>query len=157
MGTVPYLDVAAFRAATLAPASYVDHVELVEPGWLLGRLTYWSAWINSRLAKRYAVPFAVPPATPETVVGWLERLVTWELYLKRGIDATDEQVARIEARHDVAKAEVAEAAESRDGLFELPLRRDSNATGVSRGGPLGYSEVSPYTWSRLQRDAAREE
>ncbi len=157
MATTPYLDLEAFKGATLAPASYADEVEALEPGWLLAKLTWWSAWINARLAKRYATPFALAPNTPETVTGWLEQLVTWELYLKRGIDATAQQLERVEARHDSAKKEVTEAADSEKGLFELPLRSDSTVTGVSRGGPLGYSEASPYTWSVRQRDAALDE
>jgi hypothetical protein len=157
MATTPYLDLSAFKGSTLAPASYADEVEIREPGWLLRRLTHWSAWINSRLAKRYAAPFAAAPDTPEAVTGWLEAIVTWELYLKRGIDATDQQLEKIEKRHDTAKAEVAEAADLQTNKFELPLRNDTSTTGVSRGGPLGYGEASPYTWSSRQRDAAGDE
>jgi len=56
-------------------------------------------------------------------------------------------------QHDIAVAELKEAADSKDGLFDLPLRADTTATGVSKGGPRGYSEASPYT--NLDRQRAR--
>jgi hypothetical protein len=155
VATTPYHDLASFKGATLAPASYVDAIEAIEPGWTLGRLVAWSAWINSRLTKRYAAPFAAP--YPETVTGWLERLVSWEVYLKRGLDATDQQIDRIEARHNAAQAEVREASSAVDNLFELPLRADTTAGGITKGAPLGYSEVSPYTFSGVQRELAKDE
>jgi hypothetical protein len=142
---------------TLAPGTYVDAIETLEAGWLLRRLTHWSAWINARLAKRYAVPFAASPLTPETVTGWLEAIVTWEVYLKRGADPTDAQLVDIKKRYDDALADVNDAANNEQSRPELPLRNDTNAQGITRGGPLAYVEVSPYTWSQVQRDAAEDE
>lgn len=155
MATTPYHDLASFKASTLGPARYVDEIEASEPGWILGRLVSWSAWLNSRLTKRYAAPFALP--YPETVTGWLERIVTWEVYLKHGLDATDAQIDKIQGRHDSAQAEVREAASAVDNLFELPLRADTTAGGVTKGAPLGYTEVSPFTFSGIQRELAKDE
>lgn len=152
-----YLTNAQFKLLTIAPAVYVDQIEALEAGWTQAQLDHWSIWIDSRLKKRYAAPFDT--ASPPTVVrGWLARIVTEELYLKRGVDATDEQFVRVTERAKDARDEVKEAAESKEGLFELPLRQDApGATGVTKGAPLAYTEVSPYTWSRLQREAAIDE
>jgi hypothetical protein len=151
---MPYLDLTTYRARTIAPPLYLDEVEAQHPGWLLEQLTFWSSWIDSRLKKRYAAPFAAPPNTPPTVLGWLARIVDAELYLKRGYDPNDKQSARVDTRADTARAEIQEAADSEKGLFELPLRADEPAaTAITRGGPLGYTEQSPYTWSDVQRDA----
>ena len=89
MSSVPYLDLNGFKGLTVMPASDVDGIETSAPGWILGQLTYWSSQIDSRLAKRYAVPF--PSPYPTAVTGWLARIVTQRLYIKRGVDSTDAQ------------------------------------------------------------------
>jgi phage gp36-like protein len=144
-----YLTIAQLKTRTLAPAAYVDAVEAAEPGWTAQALDTTSAWIDSRLRKRYAAPFSAP--YPETVCGWVEAIVTERLYLKRGIDATDQQLERIQALADRARDEVKEAADSKEGLFDLPLRADTTEDGISKGTPLGYGEASPYTWADNQR------
>jgi uncharacterized protein DUF1320 len=155
VATTPYLDRPAFKLLTIAPASYVDEIHVREPGWIDAQLIAASAWINSRLSKRYDAPFASP--YPEAVTLWLSKLVTYALYLKRGVDQTDEQFDDIKQQALDAQVEIKEAADNKDGLFDLPLRADTVESGITRGGPLGYSEVSPYTWSRLQAEAAEDE
>lgn len=153
-----YLTPTTYADLTIAPPEYIPQVEAMAPRWLAAQLEYWSSWIDARLRKRYAAPFAAAPNTPPAVTGWLARIVDCELYLKRGIDPDDKQVDDVKERVAEAKAEVKEAADSTTGLFELPLRAAEPAvSGVSRGGPLMYSEVSPYTWSAVQRDAAGSE
>lgn len=152
MATTPYLDLSGFTNLTLAPAAYVTEIETAEAGWTLRRLTHWTAWINSRLSKRYAVPFASP--YPETAITWLCEIVTEEIYLKVGIDTTSAQQDRIKERAEQAKAQVQEAADAERGLFELPLRADLESPGVTRGSPLVYSEQSPYKWTTVQWDEA---
>lgn len=153
-----YLTPTTYADLTLAPAEYLLQVEVIAPRWLAGQLEYWSSWIDSRLRKRYAAPFAAAPDTPPVVMGWLARIVDRELYLKRGVNPDDQQIGDVKDRALEAKAEVKEAADSKDGLFELPLRASQpTAQGVSRGGPLMYTEVSPYTWSSVQRDTAADE
>lgn len=154
-----YLTLATYKNLTLAPPSYVDDAETRHPGWVLAQLEFWSAWIDSRLKKRYAAPFAASPNTPPVILGWLTRILDAELYLKIGINPRDEQAATVvQERAAESKAEVKEAADSKDGLFELPLRADQPAaTDISRAAPLGYTEQSPYTWTSVQRDAAADE
>jgi hypothetical protein len=150
-----YLTLATYKNLTLAPTSYVDQAEVQHPGWVLAQLEFWSSWIDSRLKKRYAAPFAAPPNTPPVILGWLVRVLDAELYLKIGINPRDEQAATtVQERAAEAKAEVKEAADSKEGLFELPLRADlPEATDITRGGPLGYTEQDPYTWTEVQVEA----
>jgi len=156
MATTPYVDVSGFTDLTVAPASYVTDVEALHTGWLLGQLVHWSAWINSQLRKRYAVPFAAP--YPETVINWLVDIVTVRLYFKLGVDTTDAQfIEGIVKASDTAKAEIKEASDSPNGHWELPLRADDPTTAISKGGPLVYGEQSPYVWTTKQQEAASEE
>lgn len=152
-----YLTPETFRDLSLLPPSYVDTIEQMHPGWLGRQLTRWSSWIDARLAKRYATPFS-SDSPPMIVEEWLNRIVTHRCYLKRGVDPTDAQVEDIKVDAEKAMAEITEAAEKNQNLFELPLRADApGSEGVSRGAPLAYSEQSPYTASELARDAAESE
>lgn len=153
--TTPYLDVAGFKAITLMPSSYVDELEVDAPGWLLRVLTSYSRFIDARLAKRYATPFATP--YPEVVEEWLARLVTHRCFLKRGFDPEDPEAGDYRDDAISAKEELLEAANSEDGLYDLPLRADVTESGIDRGGPFGYSEASPYVGFDLQRETGRDE
>ena len=84
-----YLNIDGFKLLTLMPGVHVDAIETVSPGWVDAQLEQVSSWIDSRLRKRYAVPFVAP--YPSAVTGWLARIVTVRGYLKRGVDSTDEQ------------------------------------------------------------------
>lgn len=118
-------------------------------------MQYWSAWIDSRLVKRYAAPFDSP--YPVAVKGWLNRIVTLRCYLRRGVDSGDRQVAEIKLDAENAQAEIKEAADAKDGLYELPLRADTTATGAKRGTPRVYSEASPYVGFDVQQARGRNE
>jgi len=150
-----YLTLAEFRALSLMPGGDIDALELVAAGWILGQLTAGSAAIDARLSKRYEAPFAAP--YPVAVTDWLARLVTVRAYLKRGVDANDSQFAEIKADEVAARAEIKEAADAKDGLYELPLRSDTTSGGAVRGLPLVYTEAGPYSWMDVQVDAARDE
>lgn len=153
--TTPYLDLEAFKDHTLMPATDVDSIEAVRPGWLLKQLAIGSSRINAVLAKRYVVPFGTP--CPEIVADWLARLVTLRAYLKRGVDPTDQQFSAIKESGDAVLGELEKAADADKGMYELPLRADLVASGVSQGNPRGYTEASPYVGFDVQVDAARDE
>lgn len=150
-----YLTKDDFKSRTLAPGGLVDDIEAVDAGWILIQLEEGSAWIDSRLRKRYAAPFSAP--YPVAVLSWLTKIVTVRCYLKRGVDATDEQFMSIQEDAKEARAEVMEAADSMAGLFDLPLRSNTTATGIDRAGPYSHSEQSPYVWATQQRRTGRNE
>lgn len=153
-----YLTLVEFQLRTTMPPEYVTAIESIQPGWTLAQLEQASRWIDSRLRKRYAVPFdlTADPA-PEAVKAWLTKLVTVQCYIRRGVDPTDQQFALIQQDAADAKAEIKEAADSNEGLFDLPWRDSEKATGISLGGPRVYSESSPYVWSNVQRTNAYNE
>ncbi|AKF06074.1 phage protein Gp36 family protein [Sandaracinus amylolyticus] len=153
---MPYLDTNGFKALTMMPSTSVDELEVIAPGWLSAKLAAKSRWIDSRLAKRYAVPFD-ESNPPEAIRDWLARIVTLSAYLRRGVDATDEQFVEIQKDAEKAEQEVLEAANAETGLFELPLRSATNEHGITRGGPRSYSEASPYVWRDQQARVGREE
>ena len=148
-----YLSVEEFRDETIMPASQVDEISIAAPHWLERQLVKKTAWINARLRKRYAAPFAAP--YPEAVKDWLARIVTPVCYLRLGTNPTDEQAGEIKADRDLAEKEVLEAAESEKGLFDLPLRQDTSASGIAKQGPKVSSQASPYAWMNGQRARAR--
>lgn len=149
-----YLTLGEFKARTLMPSTDVDDLENIAPGWVLAQLEQGSRWIDSRLRKRYEAPFEVATC-PEIVKSWLTRLATLRCYLRRGVDATDAQLALIQADAAEATAELVEAANCADGLFDIPLKDSEKTTGAVLGGPLGYAEASPFDWLDVQRDAVR--
>src|SRR5688572_19905169 len=124
--------------------------EARQPGWVLAQLQSQSGGIDARLRKRYAVPFV---ATPDVVRVWLTNIVTRRLFLFRGVDPTDRQFVEICKDADQSVQDLKEAADAVEGLFDLPLRNAGlSATAVSKGGPFGYSEASPYVGADLQRE-----
>lgn len=151
-----YLTLAEFRAITTMPWGDVDDLEVAAPGWIVNQVIVASGLIDGRLRKRYAAPFVAP--VPDIVRSWTARIVTLRAYLRRGVDARDAQFQVILDDATRAEAEIKEAADSKDGLFELPIRQDLPTTGgIARGGPLGYSEASPYTWTTVQSETAADE
>lgn len=147
-----YQSVSEFKSLTLIPAAWVDELETVAPGWLSAQLAYWSDWIDSQLRKRYLVPFEAPYT--QTVVGWLNRIVTWRCCIKRGVNPTDQQFSQIVTDSDNAYKEIAQAADSVTGLYDLPLRGDNSRSGIAYG-PVTYSEQSPYVSFDIQRQRGR--
>lgn len=155
-----YLDDSGFILRTVIPPSFVSDVEDRTPGWVAAQLETWSRWVDSRLRKRYSTPFAAfnaNPPTPPTIQLWLTRIVTWRVMLRRGVDPSDLQADTIKADHDLAMAEILEAANSENGWFDLPLRVDADGTALNRGTPRVYSEASPYVWMDVQRVTAGNE
>jgi hypothetical protein len=150
-----YLSVARFKLLSTIPTGFVDEVEALQPGFVDAQLEFWSAWIDSQLTKRYAVPFVSP--YPLVVEGWLTRIVTVRVWSKRGVNPTDEQWAETKEDDKAARAEIDRAANSDTGLFELPLRQNTVDSGVARGFPRGYSEASPYVWTDVQAQCGRDE
>lgn len=123
--------------------------------WLATQIESVSRMIDGRLAKRYAVPFQSP--IPEVVKLWVVRMVTPKFYLRRGVNPRDAQFEVIQEDGQKAWAEVTEAADAKDGLFELPIKQSDETNGITRGFTRAYSERSPYTWTTKQRRAAQDE
>jgi hypothetical protein len=66
------------------------------------------------------------------------------------VNPSDQQISSLFAAAEKAYEEVKQAADCEAGLFDLPLRQDSSASGVSQGGPFSSSQASPYAWMTEQ-------
>lgn len=150
-----YLTVARFKLLSTIPNQFVDTVEMQTPGFTDAQLLYWSDWIDAQLRKRYAAPFE--PPYPGAVEGWLARIVTMRVWSKRGVDPEDKQWGESKQDDTDARAEIARAADSESGLFDLPLRANTTDSGISRAFPRGYSEQSPYVWTSQQAQRGTQE
>ncbi len=141
----------------------VDYVETDSPGFVDMRILIRTSYINARLRKRYGnngtnstLPFTAP--IPEVVLGWLTALVTLDVLRKRGINPNDPQAEMYKTDFDTAMAEIKEAADSKDGLFDLPTGTpdpEDGESSVTTGGPLGYAEASPYAWTNIMARQGR--
>ena len=134
------------------PAEDIDELEVRYPGITLRVATKVSAQFDARLAKRYAAPFQQP--YPDVLVDHVARVVAYRLTLKRGFNPSSEQDQLIKEEKDEALAWLKEAADSKDGLIELPLRQETPPGGsaINVGGPYGYSEAGPYEWLDRQKE-----
>jgi hypothetical protein len=135
------------------PASDIDELEVLYPNVVAGLAGSVSRMFDSRLSKRYAAPFASP--YPEALRWNVAQVVVAALWQKRGYNPGSAQDQIIQTNKADALAWLKEAADSKDGLVELPLRENTTAEGISRGGPLGYTETSPYVWTDRQVEAGR--
>lgn len=153
MAALPLIDVEYIKAnGALTPTS-VDEL-VADLGDLTPIILGRQAYIESRLFKRYQVPFAAP--APEAAKQWLCDLVVERAYTRRGGNIDSDLLNAVTRAADTARDELKEAADAKDGLFDLPIRQaDPNVSGISRGGPLGYSEPSPYDCLDVQAEARR--
>jgi hypothetical protein len=149
-GVTNYLDTTGLKLRTVMPTLDFD---ALDSGFVTARITVGCSEINSRLRKRYAVPFALP--APEVICGWLTAIVTPDLYFRRGWDPASEQGLAILAEAARAREEMKEAADSNEGLFDLPTREDLTASAITQGTPMVYSEASPYSWTDVQSETLR--
>lgn len=142
------ITIAEFRAQTVMPAGDVDRLELQAPGFLAAHIEAVTERSLTRLRKRYrlSAPY------PKPLKDWVTRIVTAGAYRRLGINTEDNAFADIVAEAQAAVDEIKEAADGKDGLLEL-AQGDTESTAVSKGGPIGYGEASPYDWIDVQRGA----
>ena len=247
----PYLDLAFFRARTIIDGDAIDMLESRYPGWIAGRISAWSSWLNAQARKLYgqnyrgsALPFGqLPPellasgtappgvkltgrptlgslqvvlkittggalgaalfewsvdggatwvatgvataaavvlgstgltavfsagtygtdnlyaaSTPvaEVILGWIVALLNLDVMRKRGVNPQDPMVELMVAEVENVRKEVQEAANGKDGLWELPTSEDGGGARTT-GGPMFYSEASPFVSADRQERQARHE
>jgi hypothetical protein len=149
-----YLTTAQYRSITTLDGSLVDLC--TSKGKDVQRwLDMASAHIRSRLVKRYAVDFAAPGPTPDKIIEWLALLV--DIPVCKCVGATPEGRVDDWAREDEARvnAELKEAADAENGMFELPLRNTdpTGASAINKGGPFVASNTTIYGFFDAQQTA----
>lgn len=151
-----YLVLATYSALSALPPADLTAFDMAFAGKIDARLALHSDFIDARMRKRYAVPFDTtnPPAV---VKQWLVALTDLWVQRARGVNPQDPAIEMMTAAYNEANEQMKEAADSKDGLFDLPLASNNTASGISQGSPLGYSETSPYVWSDLQACAGSDD
>lgn len=152
---MPYATSSDVRLKGVLIPADVDRVEARFPGITAARLATAHARLNARLQKRYRLPFLTP--VPECLVWWEAVVVSYELLTDlRGLNPESGQGPRLEQAYQEAKEWLTAAVDSEHGDVELrSAEAPLGAAAVNAGGPLGYSELSPYTWSDVQIEALR--
>jgi hypothetical protein len=98
--------------------------------------------------------YAAGTPIPEIALGWLASIVDVDVWQRRGTNPQDPGIETFVADRDASLGEIKEAADSKDGLFDLPTNDPVGDSAISQAGPISYSETSPYAWQDLQRAAA---
>jgi hypothetical protein len=161
LGTATAITIPGTGASFLLGAGTIEAGQTfacsVQPDFITTELSDWTSYMDSRLRKRYAIPFIEP--VPFAVKKWLTDIVSKRVYERRGYNTSSAQDANaVQAPYDQAIAEIKEAADSNTGLFDLPLRDDlPGQSGIARGGPFAYSEQSPYVNADRQESIGRQE
>jgi hypothetical protein len=109
---------------------------------------------DGRLRKRYETPVRNPP---DPLKMYVVAVVTRRAFLFRGVDPSSKQFQEITADASAAEADLKETADGEHGLWDLPIRTNSQASGVTKGGTRVYSAASPYVGNDEQRCAASSE
>lgn len=148
-----YTDLAHVKAVGLMPKTDVDALETKEgAGFVDGVCEAVSRLFDDSLVKRYLVPQPSPFAAS---LRWhVTSVVVRRLYGRRGWPpgggGPDDEVVKAS---EAAFAWLKDAVDSEKGLAELV--KPGGASAVEKGGPLGYSEASPYDWMDRQSEAVR--
>lgn len=160
-----YMNLERFTELTVMPSPDVAALEALEADWIQRQIDRVGSALNARLIKRYDVPFGEDggsgqPRTnvPGIVEDWIVAIVTLRAYGKRGFNPSSamDEVTIVKPATD-AEAQILEAANSETGLFELPLKATDTEGGVSKAGPLAYTETSPYVHLDVQARDGRAE
>ncbi|MBN9162056.1 MAG: hypothetical protein BGO98_29545 [Myxococcales bacterium 68-20] len=156
-----YVDRDYLKIVGNVPPEVLDQFEAQYPGRIDAVIEAVCRVVDGRLAKRYATPFehtAKKPA-PEAIRMHVAALVSHQLRIMIGFDPGSQQDQLLVAAKDEAWAYIKEAADSKEGLVELPLREplpgEKDKSGVKKGGPLSSSNASPYAWADQQRQRVR--
>ena len=91
---------------------------------------------------------ADPPVVEDVLMG-LVTLVNPDILRRHGVSYTDPQMVIFMDERKRVMDELKEIADGKDGLWDLPLNEDSDSA-ITTGGPLGFSDASPYAWTDRQ-------
>jgi hypothetical protein len=144
------LDIKGLKALVIMPEEDVDDLVARYPAFVAAQLEVLTGEIYSRLRKRYKTPFVEP--VPIVAKGWLADMITPVLYARRGIDPSDDQMQQLRDAAARAREQIKEAADSENGLYDLPLLDSADGTAITKADPLGYSEGA---YDYLDRERGR--
>ena len=132
----------------------IEELETSVPGAFDAIALAVSRMFDARLSKRYQTPF---DPVPEALKYHVTQVVVFELFKKRGFNPSSEQDATISDARKESLEWLKEAADSKDGLVDLPIRETPtpDVSAILQAGPLGTSDDSPYSWIDVQAERMR--
>ena len=157
---MPTQDVQDFSIRSSMPSGDVLALDIKYPGYLDSQIAVArNAYIYGRLRMRYNIPalqlLLNNNQEPEIIKTWIAALVTPAAYRLRGAQPNDETMMRVVDEQKRVEDALKEAADSKDGLYNLPFVGDGSGSSITVGGPMAYSEASPYDWQRRQLERIR--
>lgn len=149
-----YVTTQRFILLTTIVEERIAELRARSPGYLEAILEAESRNLEDSLRHRYAIPF---PSNHPTIEKWIVLLVQPEVALKAGYDPNDVAYQGFVRLYDVAREQIAMAAKPESTGVSLPLVSAQDSSAISKGGPFGYAESSPYTWTDEQALGGRYE
>lgn len=141
------IDVDAIKDLGGIPLSDVDDLNSERPTMIPRLIASIYGIIKSYLRKQYKVP--LPEPEPEEIVFAVVSWVVYQLvFLKRGVNVTDDVAQEVKANYEFAKKWIEDLA---DGKAELDFAADQSP-GVDEGGPSLGSMSNPYQFVDDLRD-----
>lgn len=141
------IDIDAIKDLGGIPLSDVDDLNSERPTMIPRLIASIYGIIKSYLRKQYKVP--LPEPEPDEIVFAVVSWVVYQLvFLKRGVNVTDDVAQEVKANYEFAKKWIEDLA---DGKAELDFAADQSPS-VDEGGPSLGSMSNPYQFINDLRD-----
>lgn len=133
------IDLNAIKDLGGIPESDVDALHAERPTMIPRLIASIYGIVKSYLRKQYKIP--LPEPEPEEIVFAVVSWVVYQLvFLKRGVNVTDEVAQEVKANYEFARKWIEDLA---DGKAELDFNADASPA-VDEGGPALGTMSGPY-------------
>ena len=141
------IDIDAIKDLGGIPLSDINDLNSERPTMIPRLIASIYGIIKSYLRKQYKVP--LPEPGPDEIVFAVVSWVVYQLvFLKRGVNVTDDVAQEVKANYEFAKKWIEDLA---DGKAELDFAADQSPS-VDEGGPSLGSMSNPYQFINDLRD-----
>jgi len=142
------IDIDAIKDLGGIPESDVDGLNTARPTMIPALIASIYGVIKSYLRKQYRMPLADP--IPDEIVWAVVQWVVYQLvFVKRGVNVTDDVALEVKANYEFAKKWIEDLS---DGKCELDLNADQTP-GLDDGGPSLGTMAGPYQFVDDSREA----
>ena len=148
-----YLTLELYRDLTVLDEVRIDALYQRRPTFFARNFEMVSRQLEDRLRHKYNVPF---PENHSTIQGWIVALVDPVAAIKVGLTPTDELFGMVRERAATAETQITDASNPQSANWNLPLKGSEDASAISKGGPFGYAEASPYDCIDVQWEAVHQ-
>ena len=151
-----------FRQLSLIPREWVDDIaakyppEAGQKTWLLQQLELQASEVLAQLDTRYNTSRLASPY-PMIIKKWISALVAADLVLLLWFQSNSSDVERYESRAQLARDQIKDAVNSKEGMWQLPLKEGDSTSKAQRSAVRYSSTTSPFLDMRVQRDRGKQE